>query len=383
MSFLAGLVSFVRFRVTGRGAKAFGDEHIEKLAAHAIGRQRLAGADGSQVGWIAGNHILDIRFDLVKNIIQDALQFSFRLDTVKIPGDLLRAYTQVELEELVAANPSGLPSAKQKREARMAARERLEREAKDGRFIRRKEYPILWDSRSHELLVGGSAWSVVDRLHTLFQDTFGHKFERIGAGERAYDLAEGRKQTRGVDDAHPSTFVSGSSSAEVAWLPDQTNRDYLGNEFLLWLWYYLASESDSITLDDGSEVTLMMARSLVLDCPRGQTGRETITSDAPTRLPEAHRAIQSGKLPRKAGLILVRDDRQYELILHAETLAVSGAKLPALEEEEEHARVEERIGIVRHLVESLDLLYDAFINRRCSGNWPKELSSIRKWLQQD
>jgi recombination associated protein RdgC len=382
MGFLSGRVSFVRYRVSGRGTKVFGAEHLEKLAAHAIGRQRLMSADGVQAGWIAGDHILDTRFDSAKNIADDALQFALRVDSLKIPGDLLRAYTQIELEGLAAGNPSGLPSARQKREARQAARQRLEQEAKDGRFIRRKDYPILWDSRSHELLVGSTAMTVADRLHTLFHETFGQKFEMIGAGRKAYELAETRKQTRGVDDGEPSQFVPGGQAKEVAWAPDETSRDFFGNEFLLWLWFYIEAESDTIELGDGSEATIMLARNLVLECPRGQTGRESITSDAPTRLPEARRAIQSGKLPRRTGLIAVRHDRQYELTLHAETLAVSGAKLPALEEEEERARVEERITILRHLVETLDLLYDAFTSRRCGESWPKELARIRKWLQQ-
>ena len=79
-----------------------------------------------------------------------------------------------------------------------------------------------------------------------------------------------------------------------------------------------------------------------LECPRGQTGRESITSDGPTRLPEAPRAIQSGKLPRKVGLIVVRHDQQYEMTLQAETLAVSGCRLPAPEAADERARLEER-----------------------------------------
>ena len=73
----------------------------------------------------------------------------------------------------------------------------------------------------------------------------------------------------------------------------------------------------------------MLAKTLTLDCPRGETGRDSLTDDAPTRLPEAFRALQSGKLPRKAGLILVRHGAQYELTLQAETLAVSGAGCPS------------------------------------------------------
>jgi hypothetical protein len=58
-----------------------------------------------------------------------------------------------------------------------------------------------------------------------------------------------------------------------------------------------------------------LARTLVLECPRGISGNETIHSGSPTQLPEARRAIQAGKFPRQAGLVLVRHDQQNELIL--------------------------------------------------------------------
>ena len=35
---------------------------------------------------------------------------------------------------------------------------------------------------------------------------------------------------------------------QVAWVPDESNRDFLGNEFLLWLWYYLENVSDAIAV---------------------------------------------------------------------------------------------------------------------------------------
>jgi hypothetical protein len=383
MGFFSGRVTLSRFGVKGSPPKLFRPAHLERLRAHAIGKQRTASADGVEAGWTAGGHLLDTTFDLEKNIVNDTLHFALRLDTNKLPGDLLRAYTQIEIDAAAKGNPSGQASASQKREARAAARERLEDEARDGRFLRRKAYPLLWDALSNELLVGTTSVTVLDRLHTLFEHTFGVGFERFGAGPQMYRLAELRSQGRGVDDARPSAFVAATAQPEVAWLPDETSRDFLGNEYLLWLWYQLDSESDTVALSDGSEAAVMMARTLVLECPRGQTGRETINSDAPTRLPEARRALQAGKLPRKTGLTVVRHDQQYELTLQAETLAVSSARLPAPEATEERARLEERVTQLRHLLETLDLLYDAFAAKRASDAWPKELARMQKWLKRD
>jgi hypothetical protein len=170
----------------------------------------------------------------------------------------------------------------------------------------------------------------------------------------------------------------------AAKIPDATFRlcDLsVTGRFLLWLWHFLENESDTIKLSDDSEVALMIARSLTLECPRGQTGKESISSDGPSKLPEAHRALQAGKLPRKIGLTLVRHEDQYELTVQAETLGISGARLPASEADDDRARLEERVAQLRHLLETLDLLYAAFLSHRLSDDWPKETSKIKKWLR--
>jgi hypothetical protein len=102
-------------------------------------------------------------------------------------------------------------------------------------------------------------------------------------------------------------------------------------------------------------------------------------------LPESRRAIQSGKLPRKVGLTLVRHQAQYELTLHAETLAVASAKLPVPDESitEPRAKLEERANQLRSLIETLDLLYDAFGKKRFGADWEEELVRMQKWLKRD
>ena len=134
---------------------------------------------------------------------------------------------------------------------------------------------------------------------------------------------------------------------------------------------------------DGSEATVFLARTLTLECPRGQTGFETITHEGPTRLPEAMRAVQSGKLPRKVGVTVVRHDVQYEFTLHAETLAIGGAKIPPPDDEDERARLEARGQQLRDLNETFDLIFDAFGRVRFSAEWSKQLAKMQKWLSRE
>src|SRR4051812_25159805 len=252
MGFLSGRVSFARFRVRGAPPRTFSPDHLDKLAAHAAGTQKVAAADGVEVGWTAGDHVFDTEFDLAKNFVNDALVFGLRVDSERMPADLARAYFQIELKARSKANPSGMPSARQKREAREAARERLEEESRDGRYVRRKVVDLLWDGNSNELLVASPSATVLDRLMPHFYETFHRNFEPVTAGTLAFDLAEPRGQSRNVDDARPTPFVPSAGTTEVAWVPDEASRDFVGNEFLLWLWFLTDTERDTITLSDSS-----------------------------------------------------------------------------------------------------------------------------------
>lgn len=383
MGFFTGRASFQRFQIQGPAQTSFQPEHLERLQLFEAGRQRIASADGIEIGWSAGEHILDTDFQLEKNIIADTLNFDLRVDVDRLPSDMLKAYYAVELKALSANNPSGFPSARQKREARENARERLEQESKDGRYKKRKCIPVLWDGQSGELLFGTTALTQMEQLCSLFRQTFGLELHLISSGRRAYQLAEPHERTRNVEDASPSAFIPGVTPADLAWIADETCRDFLGNEFLLWLWFLSEGETDTLEAVDKSEITFMLARTLTLECPNGQTGHETITSEAPTRLPEARRAIQSGKWPRKAGMTLVRHQSQYELTFHAESFAIGSAKLPNPEEENPRLRLEERAGQLRHLIETLDLLYDVFAQVRFGRQWPDTLSRMQRWLKRE
>lgn len=382
MGFLSGKVSFVRFKVNGPAPKKFEEYHLDRLTEWSFGRRMIASADGFETGWIAGDGIDDKDFIDEKNIASDALLFEMRIDVERLPRDLMYSYYKSELKGLTKGNS---PSSRQKRDAKDSARDRLADEAKDGRFKKRKVIPVMWDRLTNEVLFGSPGEADSDRLFIHFERTFQLKLEPLNAGKQAFDLAEARQQTRQVDDSAPSAFLPGKTPTEFAWIMNDSSRDFLGNEFLLWLWYYSDMESDTVKVADDSEITFMIRNSLVLDCPRGETGHASLTHEGPSRMREARAASKDGKMPRSFGLTMVRNDQQYELnSIAAETLAIGTAKLPALPNGiAGQARSGARVQQVRDMLETLNLLYDEFGRRRFGKQWEKDLGEMQKWLKRD
>jgi len=387
MGFLSGRVTFTRYRVGGASPLPFGDEVVELARQHQIGQHGSAeSSDGITTGWAGGDHVLDLTIDLGKNVLNDALHMAIRIDADKIPGSLLRAYTQMEIQARAQMNPSGFATKAQKEEAKEAAKARAAAEAADGRFRRHNHYPILWDGQTRILYAGTTSSSVLERLQILFRETFDRTLEPLTAGSvaRSLKLEGGDGSEPILLGASPIASAGAGDAPSVAWAGDDpTSLDYLGNEFLLWVWHAIQNDGETLKLSDGSQATVMLAKTLTLDCPRGETGRDQLTDDAPARLPEAFRALQAGKLPRKAGMVLVRHGAQYELTIQAETLAVSGAALPKPDDEglARHEQRIARIDTLRQLTETLDLLFEAFLLRRTGTGWSDELGRIRRWLQ--
>ncbi len=381
MGFLSGRMTFERFQVQGNSPRRFDQEHIQLLEKFAIGQIESATAETPSVGFLAGKHLFDLNFDFEKNVIVDALHASIRIDTSRVPGPLKKAWLEMELATLAAESPTGRVTRAQKQEAKDAVQARCEEEIRAGHFRRMQQVPFLWNADQEIVYCGSSNPGAQEQLRGLFETAFGLELTRVTAGSLAAQLATENQWTKTFDKLSPSAFSPAEATEHVAWLTDQPDSvDYLGNEFLLWIWWWLETQSESISLPDETSVTGMLNRTLTLECPRGESGRETITADAPTGLPEALQAVRTGKLPRKMGMTLVRDGEQYDFVIQAESLALAGAAIQSDGNDRGRGALEERVAAIRRLSETLDLLYTAFLERRLGRQWAAELSQIQAWL---
>lgn len=380
MPFLRGSLGFERFTVEGFPSDAFSDEHIEILSQNAAGRQSSEALENVHVGFLGGEHLFDQDFDLSKNLINNAAHFSVRIDTNAIPSAIKAAWLQMELAGIAKDNEGGIITKAQKKDAKEAVEHRCETEAATGKYRKMQTFPLLWDLDQEQLYFGGSVGNASGLCTDLVERTFDVELTRVGAGSLAKAWASDHDQYDAIDDAQPADFAAGGWQSPPAWANEHSGLpDFLGNEFLLWLWWTVQTDSDTIALPDESEVTVMLTKTLSLECPRGDSGKETITAESPISLPEAMQAIESGKLPRKTGMTLLSNGRQFDFVMQGETFGISGAKIH-LDDDEDFGD-EERIDAIRLLSDTTDQMFYAFCERRTAKTWAKDQSQIQSWLQ--
>jgi hypothetical protein len=378
MGLFTGAFTLTRFVAQGPKPRMFDHEHLDRLR-----EARLPSpAGGTLARWAGGSHILDFDFSEAKNIYPDHLVWDFWTETDKIPADRFKAYYETELNGLASLNPSGLPTAKQKEQAREAARDQLEQEAKDGRFRKQKCIPVIWDMLRNEVLFGSTSDAAIQRFKQLFSETFmAHLFQTAIAetleGRDAATLATKiNSECKGLDLTNFNT--GGQKPIDCRWALIDGRPDFIGNEMLVWLWHKSRGEG-TVTVRDGSEIAFMFSGGMRLEHPT-EKDNDTINAESAVRKPQAFRALQSGYLPRRTALTIVRNNEQFQFKLNAETLAFGALTLPKPEETDARARTIARFNSIRDFLESFDLLFDHFVQLRTSRLWESEVADIRKWL---
>ncbi len=203
-------------------------------------------------GWAGGEHVLDLTLDAAKNIVDDALHLAIRIDTDKIPAALLRAYTQIEIDAAAQLNPSGIATKGQQQEAKEAAKRGPRPKpptAASGASTTSPSSgtaaPIRSTPAAPARRPGPAPVSVPRDVRPTL--------EPITAGSLADDLASRRHtdagRKAGGPEARRLALVSRLGRARDRFRlvrRSPSAMDYLGNEFLVWIWHTLQNDGDTI-----------------------------------------------------------------------------------------------------------------------------------------
>jgi len=387
MAFDSGSISFRRFAVIGKQPKSIEQDMLDALSEFALREKETSSPEPVEYGWSGGRHILDANFSFEHNVYADCLHFALRIDTNRFPTELRRAYLFIEEEAAAKTNPSGFISKLQKRDVRDSIRRKMDQELRAGNHRRSKLVPILWDVERNTLYSSASGKSF-ELLAEIFERTFNLSLQPLGAGSLAHRVLEAQGKRRDYEDFKPTRFVpsvaSESEYPEYPWvLKGPEPKDFLGNEFLLWLWHESESKTGSVVTESAGEVDILIDRCLDLDCAYGQSGKDSLRGTGPAKFPEARDALRTGKLPRKVGLVIDAHNQQYSFTLNAETFGLTTTKLPDVEDADTpRVLFEERISLLRDLSQAMDGLYETFLKVRASSGWESQTNSIRRWIHQ-
>ena len=168
----------------------------------------------------------------------------------------------------------------------------------------------------------------------------------------------------------------------IARVPTSTDEpggmEYLGPEFLTWLWWR-AEVEPCFRHEDGTEVYIHFDEHLEFRGERAAARRTVLRAGMPGASMEARAALRSGKNLVAARILLARGEDEVRFTLRAENLEVSGLRLPAPEGDTRMDRLQACLDAQEQFLADLDLALATFLKVRCTSLWESELALIRSW----
>jgi len=170
-----------------------------------------------------------------------------------------------------------------------------------------------------------------------------------------------------------------------------TEKRFLGQEFLTWLWWKSEERGGTIELKGQGDIVVVFEKHMLLEYGEADYSERLVCSGLQTELKEARTALRTGKKPEQARLQIIKDDMEYNLTLGATFFEYRSVKLPktaqteagaggSASEAETEGMILERIFLFEELVKIINDLFRMFLEMRLSAEWPEELAKIRTWV---
>ena len=162
------------------------------------------------------------------------------------------------------------------------------------------------------------------------------------------------------------------------------SRRFLGNEFLMWLWFKADCFDGLVGVEDHGQVEVVFDDSLRLEAYLAETERNDLKGGAPAYSPEAKTALRQGKRIAKCTLRFVKEGREWVFTVKAESLELGSIKIPAVLSRDEDDQFYERMFLLEELEEIFENLYLEFLNLRLEDGWHDVwLPAMREWVHRD
>lgn len=161
----------------------------------------------------------------------------------------------------------------------------------------------------------------------------------------------------------------------------QTNRSFLGREFLTWLWFKTETHNHKLTIGKYGTFHLYIDDKIVLSSSNGSVRENSLKGGTPAYAFEAGSALGTGKLVHEAKFILQDSQRQWSFSIVGEDLSLRNVRLPTISEADSHAHIAQRILATKLLANIIDELFSDFMKLRASPEFDQVLFEIGHWIE--
>ncbi|KPK23057.1 MAG: hypothetical protein AMJ61_16380 [Desulfobacterales bacterium SG8_35_2] len=167
-----------------------------------------------------------------------------------------------------------------------------------------------------------------------------------------------------------------------------SEKKFLGQEFLTWLWYKSEERGGSVFLPGTGDIQLVFEKHMLLESGQGESQEKLICRGLQAELQEARTGLLMGKKLEQARIYLAKGDYEYRLTFGATLFEFRNVSLPrtisANEEAADplawEAKVLERISMAEDALQTMDELFRIFLQIRTSSDWSKELAGMKNWI---
>lgn len=167
-----------------------------------------------------------------------------------------------------------------------------------------------------------------------------------------------------------------------------SEKKFLGQEFLTWLWYKSEERGGAVFLPGSGDIQLVFEKHMVLESGEGESLEKLICRGLQTELQEARTGLLMGKKLEQARIYLAKGDYEWRLTLGATLFEYRNISLPRTVSPNEEAadpfaweaRILERVGMSEEVLHTIDELFRMFLQIRTGTDWAQERTRLKSWI---
>lgn len=322
-----------------------------------------AASEENSVGWVTPADPTGDAFAPDELVAGQCWWLRFRMDAKKLPASKM----QMEIANAERARGKKL-SARERRELKDDLHERL----LPGILPRTTMVDVLVSPDRRTALVLSSSKAAREAFGELSNGSFLFYPKRLSAGE----LANTRRGEAPVGRLSRHMWPGGGPrQREMALVAD-----FLGDEFLLWLWWRCETEGGHFVLPFKAEIGIVVHELVAFEAETEATSL-VLRHGLTTKAAEARAALREGRVPTKLRLLIAEGSREWIATVDG-SLSLGSVRLPEDAEDCESSDdcTADRAANWLRLHGIVEHLFDAFMAARLH-DWETVAPEITEWMR--